>query len=89
MLWTGVRVALAVGAALCIYLLAAWFVRMFHSFVPPEEPDPDDIRPVDYRYRCIVCFAEVTMTAASGDEEPEPPRHCREDMALVVEEGRW
>ena len=23
----------------------------------------------------------------AGDEVPEPPRHCREDMALVVEAG--
>ena len=48
---------------------------------PPEEPDPEDIKPVDLHFRCIVCGAEVTMTAAQ--EDPEAPRHCREDMVLV------
>ena len=27
------------------------------------------------------------MTAAPGDEEPDAPRHCREDMILVG--SRW
>jgi len=30
-----------------------------------------------------VCGAEVTMTAAQAGEEPEAPRHCREDMVRV------
>ena len=29
--------------------------------------------------------AEVTMTAAPEGFDPEAPRHCREDMLLVVE----
>ena len=49
---------------------------------PPTEPDPDDIRPVNLKFRCIVCGAEVTMTAAQ-DDAPEAPRHCREDMLLM------
>ena len=57
-------------------------LRKFHV-APPAEPDPDDIKPVDLHYRCIVCGAEVTMTAAQDD--PEAPRHCREDMVLVPE----
>ena len=57
-------------------------LRKFHV-APPAEPDPDDIKPVDLHFRCIVCGAEVTMTAAQ-DEDPEPPRHCREDMVLVA-----
>ncbi len=89
MLWTALKLLIALGAALAIYLLGAFFVRMFRAFVPPEEVDPDSLEPVDYRYRCIVCGAEVHMTAAPADEVPEPPRHCREDMVLVVEEGRW
>lgn len=89
MLWTALKILVALGAGLMIYLVGAYFVRMFSSYVPPEEPDPADLEPVDYRYRCIVCGAEVTMTAAPVDEVPEPPRHCREDMALVVEGGRW
>jgi hypothetical protein len=52
------------------------------QLAPPEEPDPEDIKPVNLRFRCIVCGAQVTMTAAQGDD-PEAPRHCREDMVLV------
>ena len=87
MLWIVLKIALAVSAALVIYLIGALLVRMFRSYVPPEEPDPDELRPVDLRYRCAICGAEVTMTAAPGDDVPAPPRHCLEDMALVVENG--
>jgi DNA-directed RNA polymerase subunit RPC12/RpoP len=49
---------------------------------PPDEPDLSKLKPVDYRYRCMVCGAEVTMTA-SPDAEPAAPRHCREEMHLL------
>ncbi len=58
-------------------------------FPPPAEPDPTAIRKVHYRYRCGVCGTEVTMTAAPEGEVPNAPRHCREDMNLVVERGEW
>ena len=74
------RVVIGVAAALTIYVIGASMLRKFHV-APPEEPDPDDIKPVDLHYRCIVCGAEVTMTAAQ--EDPEAPRHCREDMVPV------
>ncbi len=78
--WT-LRVVVAVAAGLTIYVLGASLLRKFKT-APPPEPDPDHVRPVDLRYRCTVCGAEVTMTAAQGDD-PEPPRHCREDMVPV------
>ena len=71
---------LAVAVALTLYVIGAVMLRKF-KLAPPPEPDPDDIKPVDLRYRCIVCGAEVTMTAAQDD--PEAPRHCREDMVVV------
>jgi hypothetical protein len=78
--WT-LRVVLAVAAGLTIYVFGASILRKFKT-APPPEPDPEDVRPVNLRYRCTVCGAEVTMTAAQG-EDPEAPRHCREDMVLV------
>jgi hypothetical protein len=39
--------------------------------------------PVDLKFRCVVCGAEVVMTAAQADVDVEPPRHCREDMEPV------
>jgi hypothetical protein len=78
-----IRVVVAVLAMLAIYVVGASFVRKF-KIVPEEEPNPEDVVPVDLKYRCIVCGAEVTMTAAqAGDETPDAPRHCREDMVQV------
>jgi hypothetical protein len=71
----------AVVAALTIYLVGAGIIRKFR-IAPPEEPDPADLRPVDARFRCAVCGAEVTMTVSASDD-PEPPRHCREDMVRL------
>ncbi|HZJ27139.1 MAG TPA: hypothetical protein VFF40_09045 [Acidimicrobiia bacterium] len=84
MAWTVVKFAVALVAAFGIYSLCT---RLLVSFtrVPPEEPEPGDLQPVDLRYRCIVCWAELTMTAAPGGEEPEAPRHCREDMLLIAD----
>ena len=78
-------VALLIGLVLGfgVYLLLARTIAKF-KIAPPAEPNPEDVRPVDLRYRCAVCGAEVTMTMAS-QEEPEAPRHCREDMLLVSE----
>ncbi len=81
-MWIVLKLVLALAAAVVLYLGAAKLIRAF-TVEPPPEPDPDDLRPVDYRYRCAVCGAEVTMTAAPGDEPPDPPRHCREEMVLV------
>jgi hypothetical protein len=78
-----VRILIAVVAAVLIYLLAVRMVRGMLRPGPPDEPDLSTLRPVDYRYRCGVCGAEVTMTAAPGDEDPDAPRHCKEDMTLV------
>jgi len=78
---TVLRIVLGIAVALTIYVIGAGMLRKFHV-APPEEPDPDDIKPVNLKFRCIVCGAEVTMTAAQGDD-PEAPRHCREDMVLI------
>lgn len=75
------RGAVAAVAIVLIYLFGAGLLRKF-KVVPDAEPDPDETVPVNIRYRCIVCGAEVVMTAAQ-DEQPEAPRHCREDMVQV------
>ena len=75
-------IVIAVVLAVLIYLFLARTIAKF-KIAPPAEPDPNDVRPVDYRYRCTVCGTEVTMTMTSTDD-PDPPRHCREDMVLVT-----
>ena len=88
MAFTILKVSIAIGAFFCIYLTGTFVVRSF-MFPPPAEPEIGRLRKVDYRYRCTVCGTEVTMTAAPEDEIPNAPRHCREDMNLVVEGGEY
>jgi hypothetical protein len=76
------RVVVAVTAMVVIYVLGAGILKKF-KVAPDEEVDPAAVVPVNIRYRCIVCGAEVVMTAAQGGEEPDAPRHCREDMVEV------
>jgi hypothetical protein len=79
-----VRILIAAVVAVLLYLLAVRIIRAMMRPGPPDEPDLSTLRAVDYRYQCMVCGAEVTMTSAPGDaEEPDPPRHCKEDMVLV------
>jgi hypothetical protein len=82
-LWDILRVLLALAAAVTIYVIGAAVLRKF-KIAPPAEPDSSSLRPTDVRFRCGVCGAEVVMTAAPGGE-PEPPRHCREEMTPVGE----
>jgi hypothetical protein len=49
----------------------------------PEPPPAGELRKVNLRYRCSMCGAEMRMTLA-GDEVPDPPRHCMEDMDPVA-----
>ena len=76
-----VRVLVGLGGAVAIYVIVAALLRKF-TIEPEPEPDPADLRPVDVEFRCSICGTTVVMTAAQGDD-PEPPRHCREDMVRV------
>jgi hypothetical protein len=49
----------------------------------PEPPPAGELRKVKIGYRCSICGAEVRMTVAP-DEDPAPPRHCLEDMDLII-----
>lgn len=78
---TILRVLLGLAGAVTIYVIGAALLRKF-KIEPEAEPDPSQLRPVEVEFRCAVCGTTVVMTAAPGDE-PEPPRHCREDMLRV------
>ena len=79
------RILIAGAVAVILYLMAVRLIRSMLRPGPPDEPDLSTLRPVDYHYRCGVCGAEVTMTSSPGDEDPDAPRHCKEDMLLVGE----
>ena len=75
------RVAIGLVGAVTIYVVGAAVLRKF-KVAPEPEPDPEQLRAVDVEFRCTVCGTTVVMTTAAGDD-PEPPRHCREDMVRV------
>ena len=77
-----IRIAIAIVAVVAIYVVLAGMLAKF-KIAPPEEIDPEDVVEVDVHFRCIVCGAEVTMTAAQDADDIEAPRHCREDMVRV------
>jgi hypothetical protein len=68
-----------------VILRTGWFFLQSFATPPPEPPEPGTLRKVKLTYRCPVCGAEVRMTVAAT-EDPEPPRHCMEDMELVTPE---
>ena len=84
MLLTLIKLAVTGAAIMLLYLIGASVVRNFaggHAVIDEELTPLED---VDYRYRCIVCGTEVVMYASPDAEEPMPPRHCAERMALIA-----
>jgi hypothetical protein len=79
---TVVKVLIAVAIGLVILRIGIAMLRMFAQPVA-EPPPPGELRKVKLMYRCDICGTEVRMTAAL-DQDPEPPRHCLEDMTLVT-----
>ncbi len=84
MVWLALKIGAAVVAAVVLYEIGAGVVRNFAR--GHAEPDEDEVAlaDVDYRFRCVVCGAEVIMYAAPDGEVPTPPRHCAERMALIT-----
>ena len=83
-LWTVLKVLGALLAAVVLYLIGARMVGNFSKSDPPPDPSEIPLEDVDLRYRCIVCGAQAVLYMAPEGEPPDPPRHCREPMALVT-----
>ena len=77
-----VNVIIAIVAAWVIIAVGLALLRGLARPIP-EPPPAGELRKVKIQYRCSLCGAEVRMTVAP-DEDPEPPRHCQEDMDLVA-----
>jgi hypothetical protein len=73
---------LYVGLFLLVMKVGLWVIKGFARPLPAPPP-PGEMRRLNLRYRCSICGAEVKMTSAA-EAEPEPPRHCLEDMQLVA-----
>lgn len=76
------RSAAAIGAAFALFL-AGYAVISGLAQPAPAPPEPGNLRKVKLVYRCSNCGAEVRMTVAA-QEDPEPPRHCMEEMELLT-----
>ena len=75
------NILIAVLIAFVVLRLGLFVLRAIAR--PPAPPHEGELRKVNLRFRCSVCGAELKMTAAA-EEDPEPPRHCMEDMELVA-----
>jgi hypothetical protein len=78
MVW---KILIVVAAFLIIMRLGLFFIRTLST--EPPTPQEGELRRVSLKYRCSICGAEVRMTKA-GEDLPDPPRHCMEDMDLVA-----
>ena len=77
-------VPVLIAAAACWAILRLGVAMLAGMARPlPEPPPPGELRKVKITYRCEICGTEVRMTVAP-DEEPEPPRHCQDEMTLVT-----
>lgn len=76
-----VNVAIAVVAGYVIFKIGFALLGSFARPVP-EPPPPGEMRRVSLTYRCGLCGMELRVrTAISAD--PDPPRHCMDEMELV------
>ena len=78
------KIVVAIAIAFLIIKIGVFILKSLAT-PPAEPPPPGELRKVKLLYRCELCGAEVRMTAAA-EENPEPPRHCMEDMEPIIEE---
>jgi hypothetical protein len=74
-------IAIAILAAVLIVRIGFGMLRAL-ARPRPEPPPPGELRKVKMVFRCSLCGTQVRMTMAN-DQQPEPPRHCMEDMDVV------
>jgi hypothetical protein len=79
---TVVNLLLAVAAGYLIFKVG-FAVLGSLSRPLPAPPPAGEMRRVKLTYRCAVCGMELRVQAALS-EDPEPPRHCMDEMELVV-----
>ncbi len=82
MFGTLLRFVIAVGAGMIILRVGIAMLRGLAQPLP-EPPPVGELRKVKISFRCDICGMEARMTLAP-DEEPDPPRHCLEDMRLIT-----
>ena len=81
----GVSIVRLIVAILAAYLIIRAGLAMLRGMAAPipEPPPPGVLLKVKIQFQCQMCGTEVRMTM-STDEEPEPPRHCMQEMSIVA-----
>ena len=79
------RIAIAIVAALVLLRIGVAVIRAFAAPVPAPPPE-GELRKLKRLYRCGICGLEMRTVQAASDD-PEPPRHCMDDMDLVKTEA--
>lgn len=86
----GLTAAMELGLNLVVAAVAAYLIfkvgfAVLGSFArpAPEPPPPGEMRRVNLTYRCPLCGMELRVREALS-EDPVPPRHCMDEMELVV-----
>ena len=80
-LWTLLKVVVALAAF--VLIMRVGMLMLGGLARTHDAPAPGELRKVNLRYRCSVCYAEVRMVQAT-EELPPAPRHCLEEMDLVA-----
>ena len=78
------KIIVAVAVAMVLLRMGIAVLRALATPIP-EPPPAGELRKVKLQYRCSLCGTEVRMTVATN-ETPDPPRHCMDDMDLLVTE---
>lgn len=80
----GLALKLVASAVIIVVVLRVgiWALRLIAQPAPPPPP-PGELRKLNVRYRCSVCGMEMKVVLAP-DEQPDPPRHCMEEMELTA-----
>jgi hypothetical protein len=78
---TVLDVVVAIAMFMVIVRVGVWAVRMIAQPAPPPPPT-GELRRINAKFRCAVCGMEMRVMLAP-DEDPEPPRHCMEEMELL------
>ena len=79
---TVVDLLLALAAGYVILKLGFAVLRALARPLPLPPPE-GEMRRVKLTYRCSLCGMELRVQSAVS-ENPEPPRHCMDEMELVV-----
>jgi hypothetical protein len=74
-----------VVAGAAVLLVIRFSLGMLRSLAAPlpEPPPAGELRRVKLRFKCQQCGMELRVDHASN-EDPEPPRHCMDEMELVA-----